>query len=137
MVGDSSRARVLGSLSGPWDRDALCREHPEVNFYPGRGESSEPAKAVCRECLVKRECLVTAMSNQGAYAHGVWGGTAPEERRQLLRSHQSSGVSTPRGPRVHCPGCGTILPPDRVGLCGDCSGEVTGLVWVSSSPRRH
>ena len=65
-VGDSSRARVLSSLSGPWDRDALCREHPEVNFYPGRGESSEPAKAVCRECLVKRECLVTAMSNQGA-----------------------------------------------------------------------
>ena len=80
---------------------------------------------------------MTAMSNQGAYAHGVWGGTVPEERRELLRSHQSPGVSTPSGRRVHCPGCGTILPPDRVGLCRDCSGEVTGLVWVSSSPRRH
>jgi WhiB family redox-sensing transcriptional regulator len=132
IVGDSPRARVLSSLSGPWDRDALCREHPEVNFYPSTGQSSEPAKAVCRECLVKRECLVTAMSNQGAYAHGVWGGTAREERRELLRSHQSPGVSNPRSPRVHCPGCGTILPPDRVGLCGDCSGEVTGLMWVSS-----
>ena len=47
IVGDSSRARVLRSLSGPWDRDALCREHPEVNFYPGRGESSEPRPKPC------------------------------------------------------------------------------------------
>ena len=134
-AGGPSRARVLGSLAIPWDSDALCREHPEVNFYPGRGESNEPAKAVCRQCLVRRECLVFAMSNGDAFRHGVWGGTAPGERRQLLASHESPGFGAPRVARVHCPGCGSVLSPGRVGLCGDCSGEVTQLVWVSSSRR--
>jgi WhiB family redox-sensing transcriptional regulator len=106
-----------------------------VDFYPGPGEDNRPAKAVCCACLVKRECLVFALSNRDAFAHGVWGGTVPEERRELRRSHESPGARPARSPRVHCPGCGTILPPDRVGLCGDCSGEVTGLVWLSRSPR--
>jgi WhiB family redox-sensing transcriptional regulator len=121
---------ALRSTAAPWRKDALCREHPEVNFYPDRGQSSAPAKAVCRDCLVKRECLVFAMSNRDAYEHGVWGGTIPWERRELLRGHQSPG-SAPRKPlRVHCPGCDDVLPPGRVGLCCDCSGEVTQLEWV-------
>ena len=136
-AGDSPRSRVLRSRSVPWESDALCREHPEVNFYPNPYESSEPAKAVCGECLVKRECLVFALSNRDAFRYGVWGGTDPEERRELRRSHESPGVRPPLNPRVHCPGCGTTLPPARVGLCGDCSGEVTQLVWVSSSRQRR
>ena len=137
-AGDSAHAGVLRSRSVPWESDARCREHPEVNFYPELGDSAGPAKEVCRECLVKRECLVFAMSNRDAYANGVWGGTVPAERRELLRSHESPGVRAPLGrPRVSCPGCGMILSRGRVGLCGDCSGEVTLLAWVSRSPRRR
>jgi len=34
-----------------WHADAACLEHPEVNFFPGRGESLAPAKAICAGCL--------------------------------------------------------------------------------------
>jgi predicted nucleic acid-binding Zn ribbon protein len=129
---------VIPAAAALWWKDALCREHCEVNFYPDRGQSNAPAKAVCRVCLVRRECLVFAMSNRDAYDHGVWGGTVPSERRELLLGHHSPGMAPRTPPRVHCPGCGDSLPPGRVGLCCDCSGAVTQLEWVrvrSSSSR--
>ena len=43
-----------------WMADALCREHPEVNFFHGQGEDVEPPKAVCGECLVSAECRAYA-----------------------------------------------------------------------------
>ncbi|MEX1007667.1 MAG: WhiB family transcriptional regulator [Acidimicrobiia bacterium] len=121
---------ALRLAAAPWRKDALCCEHPEVNFYPDRGQSGASAKVVCRDCLVKRECLLFAMSNRDAFEHGVWGGTIPSERRELLRRHQSPGLAPRTPPSVHCPGCDDILPPGRVGLCCDCSGEVTQLEWV-------
>jgi hypothetical protein len=36
------------SAAGPaFAKDGLCREYPQVNFFPGLGESSAPAKGVC------------------------------------------------------------------------------------------
>lgn len=67
----------------PWMADALCREHPEVNWFIERGESAEPAKAVCRSCLVQSECADFALA-QGT-VHGVWGGLSGRELRRLRR----------------------------------------------------
>lgn len=64
-----------------WQRDAACLEHPEVNYFPERGGSLEPAKAVCAGCLVRAECCAYAVE-QGV-EHGVWGGTSPQARRAL------------------------------------------------------
>jgi WhiB family redox-sensing transcriptional regulator len=61
--------------------DALCLEHPEVEFFPGRGESSAPAKALCARCLCRAECLAYALVDPDLV--GVWGGTSPRERAQL------------------------------------------------------
>jgi WhiB family redox-sensing transcriptional regulator len=61
-----------------WMADAACREHPEVNFFPGRGRAAESAKAVCRACLVREECLAYALEH---HLVGVWGGTTERERR--------------------------------------------------------
>ena len=47
-----------------WMRDALCREHPEVDFFPDRGQSLEPARAVCGGCMVRGECLVYALERE-------------------------------------------------------------------------
>ena len=52
--------RELGRVE-PWQRDAACREHPGVEFFIERGESSEPARAVCGRCLVRAECLDYAL----------------------------------------------------------------------------
>jgi len=43
-----------------WMGDAACREHPEVDFFPGRGGSARPALAVCRGCVVREHCLTYA-----------------------------------------------------------------------------
>lgn len=65
-----------------WHDDALCREYPDVSWFPARGTSTGPAKDVCGRCLVRAECLDAALESDEP-PQGVWGGTAPEERRRL------------------------------------------------------
>ena len=60
-------------LRPAWMADAACREHPEVDFFPGRGGNARPALAVCRDCVVREHCLTYAQEN-GEY--GIWGGQA-------------------------------------------------------------
>jgi WhiB family redox-sensing transcriptional regulator len=76
----------VGSLTEPLrpperQRDGLCLEHPEVEFFPERGQDSRPAKAVCAACLVRRECAAFALEHR--IQHGIWGGTSERERRGL------------------------------------------------------
>lgn len=71
-----------------WHRDAACREHPEVTWFPELGESTAPAKAVCHTCLVQEECLAWALAQEPTLA-GVWGGTSAIERRRMLRARRS------------------------------------------------
>ena len=55
-----------------WQRDVLCIEHPEVGFFPLRGESVEPARAICGRCLVQAECRTYALELDERF--GIWGG---------------------------------------------------------------
>lgn len=66
----------------PWRRDALCREYPEVDFFPGRGQDPRPAQGVCGRCPVRVECLEYGLGHD---AHGVWGGTSRSDRREARR----------------------------------------------------
>jgi WhiB family redox-sensing transcriptional regulator len=61
--------------------DAVCLEHPEVEFFPERGQSVEPAKALCRRCLVRVECLAYAVDDPDIV--GIWGGTSQRERTRM------------------------------------------------------
>jgi hypothetical protein len=61
--------------------DALCLEHPEVNFFPDRGQSSAPAKSLCGRCLCLRECREYALADPDLM--GVWGGTSQRDRSRL------------------------------------------------------
>ena len=85
--GDSER--LPDSLSVPeWHYRAACAEldvaEADRLFFPKVGQSVEPARAICRECPVLAECREWALS-QGENLHGVWGGTAPGERKRLRR----------------------------------------------------
>ncbi|MFC4062215.1 WhiB family transcriptional regulator [Planomonospora corallina] len=70
-----------------WSRLAAClSEDPEL-FFPisphGPGQMQhELAKAVCRRCPVRTQCLEYALSTH--QMHGVWGGTSPDERAAVL-----------------------------------------------------
>jgi len=63
-----------------WHADALCREHPELDWFPGRGENSRAQKGICAECLVRTDCLEAALKR--GEQHGIWGGLSLRERHK-------------------------------------------------------
>ncbi|WP_017538765.1 WhiB family transcriptional regulator [Nocardiopsis halophila] len=74
--------------SEDWVRHGACRQYDPELFFPvsssGPGHQTvELAKAVCRSCPVRQECLRWAL--RAGEADGVWGGTTPEERRYMRR----------------------------------------------------
>lgn len=75
-----------------WRTRANCRGVDPELFYPEPGESSAPAKAVCRDCIVRLACLEYAISQHEV--RGVWGGTAERERRELTRKRKLASQSS-------------------------------------------
>jgi WhiB family redox-sensing transcriptional regulator len=75
-------------LEGDWENLASCRNaDSEIFFAPG-GIQEHRAKAVCRSCPVRWECLAYALRNR--VEHGVWGGLTDRERRRLLNRSGSA-----------------------------------------------
>ncbi len=68
-----------------------CRGLDPDIFFPDRGESLAPAKAVCADCIVRDECLEYALDHRERF--GVWGGTSERERRRLRRSRRVAQVA--------------------------------------------
>jgi len=92
---------AVNSPSADWRHAAACLSADPELFFPvsssGRSrEQEERAKAVCRTCIVRRQCLQYALAAKMAY--GVWGGMTEDERRRAPR--RGVGVS----------GCG-VQPP--------------------------
>lgn len=77
-----------------WKHDALCREHGEINWFPGQGESNEvrKAKAICAECTVREECLDYAQRHKEVF--GIWGGLS-ERQRKYHRDRSRGGFEKP------------------------------------------
>jgi WhiB family redox-sensing transcriptional regulator len=80
--------------SEDWVQQGNCRSQDPEIFFPvsstgiGRADT-EQAIAVCRSCTVRQECLRWAL--RAGEAHGVWGGTTPEERRYMRRELVPAG----------------------------------------------
>jgi WhiB family redox-sensing transcriptional regulator len=72
-------------VDAPWMEHGLCREVGMDLFFPEKGESAQPAKAVCRKCPSVTPCLDYALTVDVAL-HGVWGATDERQRRQMRRS---------------------------------------------------
>lgn len=71
-----------GAAAHEWASLGLCHKgDPDVLFV--RGAAQNLAKALCRACPVRAECLADALDNRVEY--GVWGGMTERERRALLR----------------------------------------------------
>jgi WhiB family redox-sensing transcriptional regulator len=65
-----------------WTANAACdTADPDDLFVTGAAQNR--AKAVCRGCPVRTECLSDALDNRVEF--GVWGGMTERERRALLR----------------------------------------------------
>jgi WhiB family transcriptional regulator, redox-sensing transcriptional regulator len=100
QAASAASAPVGVRLSRGWARRAACRGADPELFYPvgtaGPAQQQvDAAKAICAHCPVQNACLDWAL--RVGEAHGVWGGTTPEERRWL------------RAPGA-CANSGTIRP---------------------------
>jgi WhiB family redox-sensing transcriptional regulator len=71
-------------------RDGLCAQTDPDAFFPERGGSTRDAKAVCRACPVRNECLSYALEQDERF--GIWGGTSERERRELRRDRAAATV---------------------------------------------
>ena len=75
-----------------WQAQGRCNDKgvdPNI-FFPSKGQSLEPARAICALCDVKVQCLETALD--GNVKFGVWGGTSDKERR-AIRKQRAAGFS--------------------------------------------
>ncbi len=63
-----------------WHRDALCLEHPEVDWF--RDADILSAKVICSRCLVRDEYARAGIAEM---ERGVWGGLTRQERRRLVQ----------------------------------------------------
>lgn len=74
-----------------WRVRAACRGDNAVHFFapahferkPEKDAREGQARALCRGCAVRQECLDYALEVQEP--HGIWGGLNELERRRLLR----------------------------------------------------
>lgn len=62
-------------------RGNCAQAEPDV-MYPEPREPIDEALAMCASCPVRTPCLVRALEARDR--HGVWGATAPRERRAMI-----------------------------------------------------
>jgi len=67
-----------------WRLDAVCRGADPNLFFPGRGESTHIAKAMCRRCPVMLECRDYSLTIPDL--RGVFGGLSEKERKLFRRN---------------------------------------------------
>lgn len=86
-----------------WMRDAACREHPEVNFFPARGEDRRPALAVCGRCLVLNECRQWALHDAAHTGAVVTAVTVTLKHPDLTITHPTAVETGPNVWRIDWP----------------------------------
>lgn len=70
-----------------WQKDASCGEYPVEWWYPERGAPRtfiDRARNICADCPIRIKCLQYALYHNERI--GIWGGTTPDERKQLAKT---------------------------------------------------
>lgn len=71
-----------------WIDEAVCASVDAELWFPGKGDTTKPAKALCATCPVSAQCLAWAMETEEQTAggrFGIYGGLSPRERARLAR----------------------------------------------------
>jgi WhiB family redox-sensing transcriptional regulator len=114
-----SVASGVGFL-GWMSRGACGGSDPEL-FFPVAGTAgpavrqAEAAKAVCRRCVVRANCLSYALE---AMPMGIWGGTTEEERRAARGSSVRRANSRPNG------SASAVMPRKPAARAGRAEGQL-------------
>jgi WhiB family transcriptional regulator, redox-sensing transcriptional regulator len=79
----------------PWVQHAACHGSPPDLWFPARGDTTIQAKAICRQCPVRAECLAYAL--RWHIGFGIWGGLSERERRLLGPTPKPRRLAAPHG----------------------------------------
>ncbi|SIJ20807.1 transcription factor WhiB [Mycobacteroides abscessus subsp. abscessus] len=63
--------------------EGICRQRPDVEWFPENFAQGLAAKRVCLQCPVMAKCRDYALAN--ADVSGIWGGTTDSERRRIRK----------------------------------------------------
>ncbi len=93
-------AEALSAPDKSWQDYASCLGVDPELFFPDRGASTREAKAICRSCTVREDCLEYSLVNGEKF--GIWGGLSERERRRIrrLRSLGSAAASSATDTRL-------------------------------------
>jgi hypothetical protein len=118
--------RKNGGFRADWQTKAACRDYADAyldpwDADPHEGKVNATAHAFCRHCPVKRECLLAGLRSDelnNGLAFGIWGDTAPKQRRAMTRQRY----------RLACPVCkGDLIITDESAAWQACA--ACGLAW--------
>lgn len=69
-----------------WMADALCAQVDGDLFFPEETQNAPEARAVCKLCTVRPECLQLSLEHgDHGEPFGIWGMTNSDERRELRK----------------------------------------------------
>ena len=68
-----------------WHARAACRGQGTDRWFVVQGGSTAAARAICKHCPVRPECLHAALSMPDSTDSGIWAGTSVNDRTQLRR----------------------------------------------------
>lgn len=112
-----------------WALHAACRGMEPDAFFVERGDAEgiSSAKAVCRGCPVRVDCLLAATDRREEF--GIWGGAGEPVRRALRTAEHSHYGFDAHCP---CPFCGAVA--DHLARL---DGEVDGPFISAGPSARH
>lgn len=86
---------MLADFPG-WVNYANCAGLPDEVFTPSdectddaawyEGELGQAAIAICRQCIVRKECFEYSLLDVTTIENGVYGGTTPKDRERYLQA---------------------------------------------------
>jgi WhiB family redox-sensing transcriptional regulator len=83
-LSDAQLRAIFGASGEEWWQElSLCAQTDPEIFFPEKGGSTNLAKMICSQCVVRAECLDYALTRGERF--GVWGGLSERERRLMGR----------------------------------------------------
>jgi WhiB family redox-sensing transcriptional regulator len=123
---------------GDWRTRAACRNADPDIFYPPEDVAASsatyrPARAICRACDVRRQCLQEELKFAEWQQHGVRGGLTAKQRIAILRRRNGTSVDQPCTAKRH----GDASAYKRGCRCGDARDDMRLRYWRKAHrPRR-
>jgi WhiB family redox-sensing transcriptional regulator len=103
---------IKGDRDDSWQNRGACNGTPPHIMFPNQGDSNKRAKAFCKVCPVRVECLEFAIEHDERF--GVWGGKSERERRAIRKQRRPVEQVSDAHPDPAAPFAGLVILVDEV-----------------------